>query len=216
MTNQRLPARVYWVRRALALVVVGVLGTGIVLGVRAFLGWAVPALRGPYASGVQPTATSPGGVDSCDPGLLRLAIVPAAQTFPAGVSPSFNLTIDNIGTDACLVEADDAHRQIVVMSGSDRIWSNQDCGPADGDRTLLLAAGESDTRQFAWNLNRSAQGCPADLPSPAPGTYLVSFTVGGAQVAQATFTLDPPEPEPATAQTEAGPDDAEPAAGADG
>lgn len=203
MTNQRLPARVYWVRRALVLVVLGVLGTGVVLGVKAFLGWMVPALRGPYASGAQPTSTSPGGVGSCDPGALRLAIVPAAQTFAAGVTPSFSLTIDNIGTDACLVDADDLHRQIVVMSGDDRIWSNQDCDPADGSRTLLLAAGESDTRQFAWNLNRSAQGCPAGLPSPNPGTYLASFTVGGAQTAQATFTLDvPADPPPETDSTE--------------
>lgn len=199
MTNQRLPARVYWVRRALALVVVGMLGTALVLGARALVSWAVPTLRGSSASGAQPTTTSSTGVASCGPEVLRLAIVPAAQSFPAGVSPSFDLTIDNIGAEACLVEADDAHRQIVVTSGDDRVWSNQDCDAADGDRTLLLAAGESDTRQFAWNLSRSAQGCPADLPSPDPGTYQASFTVGGAQAAQATFTVEAPASGPQVA-----------------
>lgn len=203
--RQQLPARVYWVRRALVLVVLGIVVLVVWLVVQAMGGPAAPAAAPTTArpSGTaapatprttpKPTSTStpyPGGVTDCPSADVAVTIVPAAPSFAAGVSPTFTLTITNNGGAACLVDAGDTHRAIVVTSGTDRIWSNQDCAAAGSDpRTLLLAPKQTDTTQLAWNRVRSAQGCPSGLPAPAAGTYVATFSAGGATGAPAVFTL---------------------------
>jgi len=195
--NERLPARVYWVRRAVMLVVVAVLGTAVVLGVRAVVHRVTAGAAASTGSVLAtPSATSPGGIDDCGPAALRLTVVPAAASFPVGARPSFSLTIDNTGTDACLVDAGEAAEQVVITSGSDKVWSSQDC-PSDEHRTLLLAPGASDTHPLVWGRVRSAPGCPSGLAAPGAGTYQVSFAVGGAKAVTATFTLGAPAPAPA-------------------
>jgi hypothetical protein len=197
--NQRLPARVYWVRRAgllLALALVVLVGWLIV---RAALG-SRPEAEPPTTSSTStttpkpsPTGTStphPGGIPDCAAADLALTIVPGAPTFAAGVSPTFTITITDNGPAPCLVDAGETHRAIVITSGTDRVWSNQDCAAADaGPRTLLLTPKQADTTQLAWNLVRSAPGCPTGLLAPAAGMYVASFTVGGATGAPAAFAL---------------------------
>lgn len=200
--SQRLPARVYWVRRAVLLLVVALVVLLVWLIARAALGGG-PAAKAPTtpSTSTSPTITPkpgptitttpyPGGITNCAATDLVLTIVPGASTFAAGVSPTFTLTITDNGPAPCLVDAGDTHRAIVITSGTDRIWSNQDCAAAAADpRTLLLTPKQTDTTQLAWNLVRSAPGCPAGLPVPAAGTYVASFTVAGATAAPAVFGL---------------------------
>ena len=198
---RRLPARVYWVRRAFVLVVLALVVTLVVVLVRAITGGsddngAVPpqplttTTAPPPSPSTSPTSTLPGGITDCPAGDLALTVVADAPTFAAGVSPTFTLTITNKGATSCLVDAGDTHRSVVLTSGTDRVWSNQDCAPADADpRTLLLAPGMTDTTSLAWNRERSAPGCTDGLPTPGAGTYVATFAVGGAQAAPAPFVL---------------------------
>lgn len=200
---RRLPARVYWVRRALVLVVLALVVALVVVLVRAITGGSgdsgsgaaappsVTTSTAPQESpSTSPSATLPGGITDCPAGDLALTVVADAPTFAAGVSPTFTLTITNKGTASCLVNAGDTYRSVVLTSGTDRVWSNQDCAPADADpRTLLLAPGMTDTTSLAWNRERSAPGCTAGLPKPGAGTYVATFEVGGAQAAPAPFVL---------------------------
>jgi hypothetical protein len=186
--SHSLPPQVYWVRRGLVLVgLVGVVLL-VVLAVRAVAG-AVSAAP-PTTASPSPTSTLPGGIGDCDPAALRLG-VSSAPSFPAGTIPTMNVTITNAGPDPCLVDAGEQQREIIITSGEDRIWSNRDCTPADAPaRSLLLSDGLTDTQQVAWDRTRSAPGCPPDLPAPGAGTYVVSFTVGGAPAATAAFTME--------------------------
>jgi hypothetical protein len=209
--SQQLPPRVYWVRRAVVLLGLAVLLLVVGLLLRALIGGGSdaaaptpgarstaptgttppPATTAPAAPApTTPATTHPGGIADCAAGDLAVTIVPSAASFAAGVSPTFTLTITSNGAAPCLVDAGDTHRAIVITSGTDRIWSNQDCAPANADaRTLLLAPKQTDTTQLAWNRVRSAAGCPEGLPAPGAGTYVASFTVGGATAAPAAFTL---------------------------
>ncbi|MCL2454467.1 MAG: hypothetical protein FWD18_04105 [Micrococcales bacterium] len=187
--DQRLPARVYWVRRVLVLVVLVGVGAVVVLGLRALTDPA-PGASPTSTPGSTATSTLPGGIADCDPSALRLTVAPTAASFPDGVSPGLTVTIANDGSVACLVDAGEQHALVTITSGEDRVWSSQDCAPADAPaRTLLLAPGKADTRQVAWNLLRSAPGCPEGLPTPGAGTYVASFTVGGAQASPAPFVV---------------------------
>ncbi|MCG2797515.1 MAG: hypothetical protein L6367_03140 [Cellulomonas sp.] len=196
---RRLPARVYWVRRIVLLVALALVVTLVVVIVQAVRGGTQAAAPEPAVTTTAPPATTPtptptstlpGGITDCAAGDLALTIAADAPTFGAGVSPTFTLTITNNGTTSCLVDAGENYRAIVLTSGTDRVWSNQDCAASDSDaRTLLLAPGMTDTTTLAWNRERSAPGCTADLPAPGDGTYVATFTVGGAQAAPAAFVL---------------------------
>ena len=196
-----LPARVYWVRRAVVLGIPLVIIV-VVVALLASRGGDDPAPDAqdtPSTSpAVDPAAVAPavtpslepGGVADCVAAGLALAVTPTAVTFGAGVSPSFDVAITNTGTTPCLVDAGEASREIVITSGDDRVWSNRDCPVAGTEtRDLLLPAGGNDTTQLAWNRVRSAAGCPADLPAPGAGTYSVQLTLAGASAPPAVFGL---------------------------
>lgn len=199
---QRLPARVYWVRRFVVLGLPLLLVVLLVVWLTGRGGEATPAAAtspspspseaaADGAGGEPATEQEPeGGVPPCAPAQLALAITPGAESFPEGVDPTFTVSITNSGDEPCLVDADDASREIVVTSGSDRIWSSRDCLPAEVEElTLLLAAGQEDERPLTWPRERSAEGCPADLPEPGEGTYSATVALGGATSPAAVFGL---------------------------
>ena len=196
----RLPARVYWVRR---LIVLGIPLLVVVLVVVWFTGrgddeGATPSAQTTTTAppAVEPVVPDPtpseeaGGVPDCDVTTLALAMTATAESFGPGVSPSFNVSITNIGSVPCLVDAGEASREIVITSGPDRVWSNRDCVVAGTEsRDLLLPAAGADATQLAWNRVRSAPGCPPDLPAPGAGTYSAQFTLAGAAAPPAVFGL---------------------------
>jgi hypothetical protein len=189
----RLPARVYWVRRFVVL--------GIPLLLVALVVWLVagrgaaddtPTTASTDTPAASPTPSKTPGNPECTPDHLALSIVAGAETFPAGVSPGFVVTVTNTGTEPCLVDAGEAHREIVITSGDDRVWSNQDCVVAGTESRLLLlspGADAADGQQLAWNRIRSAPGCPANLPAPGAGTYSAAFNLAGASAPPAVFGL---------------------------
>lgn len=191
--SRRLPARVYWVRRLVVL--------GIPLLLVAVVVWLVagrgsdddPAPDAETTStppATDPTPSETPALASCAPAGLALAMTPDAVSFAAGVSATFTVSITNTSAEACLVDAGEVQREIVITSGSDRVWSNRDCVAAGTEkRTLLLPAGGNDTTPFAWNRIRSAEGCPQGLPAPGAGTYSAQLNLAGASAAPAVFGL---------------------------
>jgi len=191
--SRRLPARVYWVRRLVVL--------GIPLILVAVVVWLVagrgsdddPAPDAETTStppATDPTPSETPALASCAPAGLALAMTPDAVSFAAGVSATFTVSITNTSAEACLVDAGEVQREIVITSGSDRVWSNRDCVAAGTEkRTLLLPAGGNDTTPFAWNRIRSAEGCPQGLPAPGAGTYSAQLNLAGASAAPAVFGL---------------------------
>jgi len=144
----------------------------------------------PQAEASAPSEEPEGGVPACAPAQLALAATPGAQSFPAGVDPTFEIAVTNSGPEPCLVDAGDGQREVLITSGDDRVWSSRDCLAAEGqERTLLLAGGQSDVTQLGWSRERSAQGCADGLPSPGAGTYAVTVTLGGATSPAAVFGL---------------------------
>ncbi|WP_218050875.1 hypothetical protein, partial [Cellulomonas algicola] len=140
--------------------------------------------------GDEGTEDTSGVPPTCTPEVLALAIAATAESFPEGTSPSFTVSITNTGTQPCVVDAGDTQREIVITSGVDRVWSSKDCPVAGNEtRTLLLAGGAADESTLAWNRVRSAQGCPADQPTPGAGTYSAAFTLAGATATPVVFGL---------------------------
>ena len=194
--SRRLPARVYWVRRFVVL--------GIPLIIIAVVVWLFvgrdsgedPAAQdGTSSAAVEPepsqTPTDTDGVTDCAPAVAGPRDDGGRHLVRAGRQRDVHRRRSPTpATEACLVDAGEAQREIVITSGSDRVWSNRDCiVPGTETRTLLLAGGQTDTTPFAWNRIRSAEGCPPDLPVPGAGTYSAQLNLAGVSAPPSVFGL---------------------------
>jgi len=195
------PARVYWTRRLL------VLGALIVA---ATLVWTLVQGGGGTPSDAKEGASPTAPVDASDDGAtddpatdatgaaaeclaknLELTVAAGRANYPADSSPSFTVTVTNTGDAGCTVDVGEASRELLVTSGSDRIWSSLDCDAGeDASRNLLLGAGKSDTHEASWDRIRSDEKCSDGLPEPRPGTYKAQVKLNGAKSEKATFVLE--------------------------
>jgi hypothetical protein len=206
VTEQRLPASVYWRRRfvvlGLPLILVAVLvfflvNRGGPSEAAALGGATTPAptpthVPTPAPTGSPATTAPPrnGGIADCAAPGLTVAITPDAVSVPAGTTPTFTVTIKNAGNTQCVVDAGELQREVVIVSGNDRVWSSKDCAPAGSSaRTLLLTPGMTDTSHIAWNRVRSAPGCPGGLAAPNPGTYQATVSLAGTSSGPVVFQL---------------------------
>jgi hypothetical protein len=128
---------------------------------------------------------------TCTAADLTLVVAADAASYPAGTNPTFSVRITNTSDSSCTVDAGEANRELLVTSGSDRIWSSLDCVADDApERILLLAAsGSDDPVAVVWPRVRSDDACGEGLPEPRPGTYHVVAKLVGAESQPATFNL---------------------------
>lgn len=191
------PPRVYWIRR------LAVLGALVLVTV---LLWSIlspggeggeedsagdPAETGDV--GEEPPADAdPGAGRTCTAADLQLALATDAQSYVAGLQPVLTLTITNVGATSCTVDAGPASRELLITSGTDRVWSSRDCAADAAEELLLLSPGTASAPiAVTWPVIRSAEGCTEGLPTPGrPGTYHVVATLLGAESEDVTFTLD--------------------------
>jgi len=187
-----LPARVYWVRRAVVVLVLVLVVVLAFLGVRALLGGGDDDAATPTGDPSPSTPTSEEtteGTPVCEPGAVGLELAADATTYAAGVLPTFTIRITNTGDVDCLLDAGDAQRQVLITSGSDRIWASTDCATGE-TLQLLLAPGQVDERQVQWDRTRSVEGCAPDQPAAQPGTYQAVLALGGVSTEPVVFGLD--------------------------
>lgn len=187
-----LPARVYWVRRAVVVLVLVLVVVLAFLGVRALLGGGDDDGATPTGDPSPSTPTSEEtteGTPVCEPGAVGLGLAADATTYAAGVLPTFTIRITNTGDVDCLLDAGDAQRQVLITSGSDRIWASTDCATGE-TLQLLLAPGQVDERQVQWDRTRSVEGCAPDQPAAQPGTYQAVLALGGVSTEPVVFGLD--------------------------
>ncbi len=187
-----LPPRVYWVRRAVVLAALLAVVVLAVMGVRALTGGDATAADPTPSAGAEapaPEETQDAGTPACAPDALAVEMSADATSYPAGALPTFTVRLTNTGGTACLVDAGDAQRQILITSGSDRIWASTDC-PSGEPLQLLLAPDQTDERQVQWDRNRSAEGCAPDQAAAQPGTYQAVLTLAGATAEPVVFGLE--------------------------
>ncbi|MEV7973474.1 hypothetical protein [Cellulomonas sp. NPDC089187] len=182
------PASVYWRRRLVVLAALVLVIVLIVVVVKALTGGGdEPQTPMAEPSPSQSAAASTEPV-TCDPASLTVELSADAATYPEGAQPVFTATMTNAGATPCLLDAGDDQRQIVVTSGSDRIWASTDCATGD-PLQLLLAPEQADQRQTQWDRSRSDEACSAGLPATQPGTYQAVLTLNGVSTDPVVFTL---------------------------
>jgi hypothetical protein len=215
----RLPARVYWIRRGL------VLGTAVLLvvGFAQLLGGggdtppqarlagdattpsttpkkSAPQTAGPYAVATGPSRTAkvtqpplaqPDGPCEAD----EISVEPSVPNAKAGSAITIQVKLKT-ARPACTFDVAPKSLAVKVTSGSDRIWSSQDCRKAVPVRSVVVRSAAPATVPVSWSGRRSSEGsCDATHAWAKPGYYHVLAAVIGSEPADTQFKLSvPPRP----------------------
>ncbi|TFV63877.1 UNVERIFIED_ORG: MucR family transcriptional regulator [Bacillus sp. AZ43] len=197
-----LPARVYWRRRAVVLLVLlAVLGGAGWLGVTLLtdrdgaaasdagpapepaLERVVPSLGavatpgppGVDAAAEQPVAApaGPAAGGPCADDMITVE-VRAPGSVAAGSKPTFELAVANVSAVPCVRSLDKQLQEFVLTDGAGvRVWGSNDCFPETSSDPRTLAPGEVVTLPLVWGGLTSEPTCTAPRRTPAPGTYLL-------------------------------------------
>ena len=119
---------------------------------------------GPSASASPSPSAAP--VAACAPGDVTLDVGTARESFPAGGPVRVTVAVGTRGAGPCTVDVGPGAVQVVVVSGSDRIWARQDCDGA-GAQVVTVAPDAPVAADVTWPGRRSRPGCPAGLERAA-------------------------------------------------
>lgn len=134
-------------------------------------------------------ADSSGEPPACEAGGLQVTATADGTTYEAGAEPTLGVLIRNAGDEPCSLDAGSAAVELMVVSGSDRIWSSDDCQENPTTNPQTMKPGDELASSVVWPVQRSAEGCPADLPAPKPGTYQLTGRVGDLTSEPLAFTI---------------------------
>ncbi|MCJ7827177.1 MAG: hypothetical protein MUP36_02925 [Demequinaceae bacterium] len=188
-----LPPEVYWRRRVIVLAF-GVLALVVLyyLLKSAFDGGEPgPSPTPDVTPSVSPSPSeSFSGEPPCGVADLLINLSPISRDFPDPGIPSFQATVTHTGLADCVLDPRAPETELLITSGSDRIWSNLDCAQSVLDGTsLLLSPNETVTLTAGWPRIRSDESCSLGLQIPLPGTYHALLTLQGVESTDAVFSL---------------------------
>ena len=191
------PASTYWQRRAVVAtgaVLVLALLTSLLTGGSDEPDTVAEAPRttpSPSASSASPSADpsagpsagpTPSALPICQPEAVRIEAAADKDSYPVGSSPRLTLSVTNTGTAPCTRDLGQAAVELLVFSGSDRIWSSDDCSPGGGAAVTTLEPGEAEVQRVTWDARRSLPGCEGRKAQAQAGTYRVHGRVGQQRV----------------------------------
>lgn len=216
-----LPARVYWVRRLLVLgialgLVVGVrtllaqTSGGDDAGESArTVGVLVEQPAAPVSTAdadpADPTGTTATGrkpkrtktplpepKGTClDP---DVTVTPAVERASAGGDVAISLQLTSSLSEACTWTVSPKSVVVRLTSGSDRIWTSQECPRAIPTETVIVRRETPAVVTMTWNGRRSTSGdCGRNTAWALPGYYFVTAASYGGQPAEQQFRLVRPQ-----------------------
>lgn len=220
----------YWTRRALVLGVVALLVFGVtrLFGGSGPAPRPTAAPVAPPSSGLTPSVTvTPNvqqNVDHVRPGKRKhgrhkrprvqvplavptgpcrtgdVAVSPSVRRAYAGQQVTITLDLTTQSSPACTWEVSADTVVVDLTSGSDRIWSSQDCPAAIGQHSVIVRKDHVTKVPIVWAARRSGSGCPQSTLWAQPGWYHVKAAAFGGGPTDEQFRLLPP-PRPTVTKT---------------
>lgn len=143
------------------------------------------------AASATPSPTAPATA-TCNQNLVTVSAATDKPAYGPGENPLLTLKVTNGGTVPCEVNIGTSQMEFLVTSGSDRIFSSKDCQASSEDLVKVIAPGASETANFPWSRNRSADGCKAVAAAPGGGGayYIFTAKLGSRASPKAVFQLN--------------------------
>ena len=132
---------------------------------------------------------------ACDPSAVQVAAISDATNYAADALPQLSLSLTNIGTTDCVINAGNAQQVFTVMSGSDVYWTSTDCqtNPIDAQVTLKPGVVMPLATPITWDRTRSAvDTCEAETRTAVPAggaSYYLHVTVDGIEAADPALMI---------------------------
>ena len=146
------------------------------------------------ATAIPETATAVDG-SACDPSAVEIAAITDATNYAADVLPQLSLSLTNIGTTDCVINAGNAQQVFTVMSGKDVYWTSTDCqtNPIDAEVTLKPGVVMPLATPISWDRTRSAvDTCQTESRTAVPAggaSYYLHVTVDGIEAADPALMI---------------------------
>ncbi|KQQ03541.1 hypothetical protein ASG06_08545 [Rathayibacter sp. Leaf185] len=129
-----------------------------------------------------PGAT-PAAAPACTAASVAVTAVTDATSYAAGADPQLSLSLANISSADCVINAGTSQQVFTITSGADPIWTSTDCQTGAADLDVLLKAGQSVTgSSLTWDRTRSSPDtCTGGREAVAAGgaAYNLSVSVAG-------------------------------------
>lgn len=205
----RLPRRVYWVRRALVLL----LALLLVFGIGKLLGGTGKDKPG---SAIEANSSSAGGQQTPSGSVMIGPVAPSAKLRPQATAPLLSpsgpcledevrvlpaVTRAWVGTatvirlqlegsqPACTFDVSAQSMVVKIVSGRDRIWSSQDCPTALPSTQVVVRSGQPVEVPVIWSGHRSDEQCTKEADWVLPGFYHVYAAALGSSPADVQFEV---------------------------
>jgi len=107
----------------------------------------------------------------------------------AGSDVTITLNLTTLESPACTWEVSSDSVVLKLTSGSDRIWSTQDCAAAIATQSVVVRKDAKTKVDVAWSGQRSDDGCTRTTLWAQPGYYFATAAALGAEPVDQQFQL---------------------------
>jgi hypothetical protein len=107
----------------------------------------------------------------------------------AGQSTTATLSLTTLDGAACTLQITPSSLVLRVTSGTDVLWTSDDCPNLLPARQVVVRADPAATYKFSWDGRRSVQGCESPGAVATPGGYWVEAALVGADVHKGYFDV---------------------------
>ncbi|SDS47024.1 hypothetical protein SAMN04489812_2004 [Microlunatus soli] len=129
---------------------------------------------------------------ACKPSKLRTTLRGEKHHVAIGKDVDFAVSVINGDDKSCALDLNADDFELKIYSGSDRIWSTDDCAKLVRDHRTTLKPEQDTTWKITWDGKRSQQGkeCKARSETPQPGYYYATASYQGAKPVQWLLVLE--------------------------
>lgn len=164
---------------------------------------ASPAASGPSATAsasASPSSSPDPSTDAsasgetavagdCPPGDIVISAATDQPTYTEGEEPVLELRVDNTGQEPCEANLGTSQQVFTVYSGSDRIFSTEDCQVEGEDAMVEISPDDQERARLTWPRVRTGPDCTETDAEPRGGTYRLEVSLGELQAQPVSFTL---------------------------
>lgn len=143
----------------------------------------------PAVTPTPPPLAEPSG-PCTDSDVVVTASVEGAR---AGGDVTITLNVTTKVSEACTFDVSPESVVLRLTSGSDRIWTSQQCPSAIPTVTVVARRAVPGTATVTWNGQRSNDQCNRTAPWALPGYYHATAAALGSDPTDVQFLLAPPE-----------------------
>ena len=126
---------------------------------------------------------------ACTKSQLAVTASTDAASYPTGSTPRLRMKIENTSSTPCTRDIGASQNELLITSGTARVWSSDDCSPGGGSQVVTMAPAQSYSVAVTWLGKLSKKDCPANQPSATKGTYKLTGRNGDVTSAPAVFAL---------------------------